>query len=168
MTIDTQLPTPPSEDSGYMTGLIALPSTQTLPGDPWSLRSHNSNAGSSAASSSLDELPGFEESQTHDLFSDRRDPLLISSERFDFPDPSGKASPTSSNEAEADPDTDLDDVDSEDGVSNGVEVNEVEVLPGNSPVEGRSGIGSPSSSTSDDSPFNDVNSQKRDDTIKLL
>ncbi|RDB15775.1 Ubiquitin carboxyl-terminal hydrolase 4 [Hypsizygus marmoreus] len=166
MKIDTQLPTPPSEDSGYMTGLTSLPSVQPLPGDPWTLRLHGSNPGSSVASPSPDDLPPLEESPANDLFAESLDPLLIASQRFDFPDPSGKASPTSSNEAEADPDTDVEDIDWEDQVPP-YEVGVNEVVPGNSP-DGQSGIGSPSSTISDMNPFSDVNSQSYDETNNRL
>lgn len=156
MVIDTQLPTPPSEDSGYMT---SLPPSQTLPG-PWALRSQRSNAGSSVASPSLEDLPALEDSQPHDQFTHELDPPAISSQSFDFPDPSAKASPTSSNEAELD--SDIEDLVSDEGNPT-FEVGVSEVVPGNSP--GHSRVGSPSSlsSVSDMNPFSDANMQTSND-----
>ncbi|KAG5645703.1 hypothetical protein DXG03_005398 [Asterophora parasitica] len=152
---DTQLPTPPSEDIGFTSG-ITLPSS-SQPVDSWTLRSHSSNAGSSVATPSPDDLPDVEE-PSHDLFTSNLDPLLISSEQFDFPNPdSGKASPTSSIEAEID--SEAEDRDWEEGTST-FQVGINEVL-GNSP--GQSRLASPSSSSSvlDMDPFDDVNEQKR-------
>ncbi|KAG6902330.1 hypothetical protein C0995_001367 [Termitomyces sp. Mi166 len=155
MTIETQLPTPPSEDSRYL-NTLPLSASKPLPGDPWSLRSQGSS--SSIASLSPNHLPSFEESQAQDQFSTTLDPLLLSSEPFDFPDPSVKTSPTSSNEVEIDSE-DLD----EDWVENtpSIEVGVKEVVPGSSP-DVKVGLGSSSSmsSISDIDSFDDVNVQK--------
>ncbi|KAF5383617.1 hypothetical protein D9615_003721 [Tricholomella constricta] len=160
MTIDTQLPTPPNEDSGYRTGLTLPPSSQPLPGDPWTLRSHGSNTGSSVASPSPDNLPGLDEIPSHDHFTSTLDPLLISSQRFDFPDP-GKASPTSSNEVEID--SEAEDHDWEEATS-AFEVGVNEVVPGNSPdSQSRKGSPSSSSSISDINPFSDASMQRVND-----
>ncbi|KAG6900323.1 hypothetical protein C0993_012520 [Termitomyces sp. T159_Od127] len=153
MTIETQLPTPPNEDSGCMTAL-PLPEPEPLSADPWSLRSQGST--SSVASPSPDHLPSFEETQ--DQSFETLDPLLLSSERFDFPDPSTKASPTSSNEVEIDSEDLYEDWE---GNTPSVEVGVKEVIPGNSP-DARVGLGSSSSmsSFSDIESFSDANMQK--------
>lgn len=159
MTIDTQLPTPPNEEeSGFAgSGLSRLAAITQSPRpqleDPWVPRY---TSGSSAPSPPPDDPPGFDESQTDELISD---PLLISSERFDFPDPSGKTSPSSSNEAEVD--SDDPDWEAERSLSIGVH----EASPSNSP-DWQSGMASPTSSFSDNNPFSDANVQKHeaDDT----
>jgi ubiquitin carboxyl-terminal hydrolase 4/11 len=46
------------------------------------------------------ELPSFSESQFDEVLQDSLDPLVLSSNRFDF----GRVSPTSSNEVEIDSD----------------------------------------------------------------
>ncbi|KAG5725448.1 Ubiquitin carboxyl-terminal hydrolase 4 [Termitomyces sp. T112] len=155
MINETQLPTPPNEDNGYL-NTLSLPAPQPLSSDPWSLRSQGSN--SSVASPSPDHLPLLEESQGQDHISGTLDPLLFSEERYDFPDPSAKASPTSSNEVEIDSE-DLD----EDWVGNtpSIKVGVKEVVPGSSP-DSRLGLGSSSSSSSisDIDSFDDANIQK--------
>ncbi|KAG6840248.1 hypothetical protein C0991_007941 [Blastosporella zonata] len=151
MAIETQLLTPPSEDSGYSSALV-LHEPQSLPGDPWSIRSQGSNPGSSAASPTPEDLPSFEESQSHHHVNDTLDPLLAS-ERFDFPDPSAKASPTSSNEAE------IDSEDLEWDVNTSVMVGVTEVRPESSPDGSRVRTSS-TSSISDIDSFSDVNLQK--------
>lgn len=160
--MDTQLPTPPNEPTlsypPVSSTSLMHPTTSIPPisSSRWNLRSGNSNRGSSIPSPP-DDPPDFDESQSH--IPDTLDPLMISSERFDFPDPSNKASPTSSNEAEADPD-DLDPNAwaNDEPFSIGVQ----EVSPTGSPDwNGRT---SPSSdSLSDTNPFADANAQKRDD-----
>ncbi|KAG6908782.1 hypothetical protein DXG01_003311 [Tephrocybe rancida] len=156
MIIETQLPTPPSEDSGYATAL-PLPESQTLPGDSWTIRSQGSTAGSSVASPSPEHLPSFEESQSHDDNNGPLDPLLLSAdpERFEFPDPSAKASPTSSNEAE------IDSEELEWDVGASIRVGVTEVVPDSSPDRSSGFRSSPSSSSiSDIDPLGDVNTQK--------
>ncbi|GLB43409.1 putative peptidase C19 family protein [Lyophyllum shimeji] len=157
MTVDTQLPTPPSEDS-MSTPARPMLGTQPLPNDSWTPRSQGSNDDSSVPSPSPDDVPALEEPLPHDQFINTLDPLSIASHRFDFPEASSKASPTSSNEAEVD--TDTDDLDWEENPS-GFEVGVSEVVPSNSP----DAMGSPSSasSASELNPFNDANTQKRDD-----
>ncbi|KAG6832675.1 hypothetical protein H0H87_000857 [Tephrocybe sp. NHM501043] len=157
MNLETQLPTPPSEDSGYMSAL-PLREPRPRPADPWSIRSQDSNASSSVASPSPEDLPSFEESQSQDHVNGTLDPLLLSSERFDFPDPSAKASPTSSNEAEID----SEDVDQDWDTSTSVKVGVREVNPESSPDGGSSRLRSSSStsSISDMGSFSDVNVQK--------
>lgn len=131
MTVDSQLPTPPSEEK-----LFGQPDDQVLPVDHWVMRSQPSvsNIESSGASPSP-PLPSLDDSHSNDLFSD---PLLIASRRFDFPEPqtSGRASPSSSNEAEVG-DTDVDDM-----------VWDEHSLNGGTP-DASSGRVSPSSSTDD-------------------
>lgn len=71
--------------------------------DHWNLRSAGSNAGSSLPSPPTDDPPDFEESQP----SYSHDALLRATQRYEFPYASNKASPTSSNEADADEDEEV-------------------------------------------------------------
>ncbi|KAG6850558.1 hypothetical protein H0H93_011757 [Arthromyces matolae] len=144
---------PISTEDNVFLNAAPLPDPQPLAIDPWSLRSQGSNAGSSVASPSPDDLPSFEDSQALDSL----DSHFLSHERFDFPEPSAKASPSSSNGADIDSD-DLDDWAEE---NRSVEIGVKEVVPENSP-SGRSGLRSSSStsSISDIDSFSDVNTQK--------
>ena len=108
VTIDTQLPTPPNEKVDYPSNtrpyfsmLSSLSSDLAgRPADSWNMRSGGSNAGSSVPSPpNTDDPPDFEEYQPE---------IFGIPQKYDFPDPSTKASPTSSNEADPDIDTDLD------------------------------------------------------------
>lgn len=101
VTIDTQLPTPPNESSSYFDGPLRSLNTH----DRWKMRSDGSNPGSSVPSPPADDPPDFDESQSDPLVSDHSDPTYLSTQRFDFPDPSQKASPTSSTEADPDRDS---------------------------------------------------------------
>jgi len=116
VTIDTHLPTPPNEKADYPSNnqpyfsmLSSLSSDLTgRPDDSWNMRSGGSNAGSSVPSpANTDDPPDFDEYQP-DIFGSYNDRIHVPQRRYDFPDPTGKASPTSSNEADADIDTDLD------------------------------------------------------------
>lgn len=107
--IETQLPTPPDDDSigrttiaGGSGGLIDAVAGRLGGGERFLTPMTNNKSSPDASPPPLDdtEPPGFEESQFDDLIEQ---PL---SQRFDFPDPSSISSPTSSNEAE--PDADLD------------------------------------------------------------
>lgn len=161
---EKQLPTPPNESTGSAIqerGLLPFdPSMRKVepPQDPrWYLRSNGSNTASSMPSPP-DDPPDFEESQSDTLIAESVDPLLLSSQRFDFPDPSNKGSPTSSNEAEIDLDSDHEE-------ARPYSVGVWEASGDNSPDwDGLSGgIGSPSSSSiSDMNPFSDANVQKSD------
>jgi ubiquitin carboxyl-terminal hydrolase 4/11/15 len=117
IVFDTQLPTPPDEpDTSYgHTGPSKLYTMIQGPGDASGLRSFNhhgssypeSSGGSSASSPPVledVEPPSFDDSQYDDLIATPMDPLHLASQHFDFPDPSQRASPTSSVGAE--PDTD--------------------------------------------------------------
>jgi ubiquitin carboxyl-terminal hydrolase 4/11/15 len=161
VVIGTQLPTPPNEPSDFTNGdrlpfFSEISSDITLhESDPWNLRSSDSNAGSSVPSPPTDDPPDFYDYPA----SYPNDPLLLSAQRYDFPDPSNKASPTSSNEVELD--TDLDhDAEWENSLNNfTVEVNEARP----SDWDEVSNHASPSYSQSSDSdPFNDANVQKDD------
>lgn len=157
-----QLPTPPNEGDSFLDveGLKNFPTRI----HQWNLRTDDSNGGSSVPSPPADDPPDFEESQS-DLFIND-DPLSISNQQYDFPDPSSnKPSPSSSNEAEPDLDGDLD-WDSNKGFTIGLE----EVLPGDSPRWGPgSTTGSPTSSLSDANPFSDSNAQKgQAENMKVL
>ncbi|KII87454.1 hypothetical protein PLICRDRAFT_699818 [Plicaturopsis crispa FD-325 SS-3] len=107
-TNDAQLPTPPNEPSSSYLGtgmsrLSALSSTRISTGPLPDSVSVGLPLSPLSPSPPLlvDELPSFENS-----FNDQSiDPLQISSQRYDFPDPSSSsslASPSSSVEAEAD------------------------------------------------------------------
>ncbi|KAF9482583.1 cysteine proteinase [Pholiota conissans] len=164
VVISTQLPTPPNESSDFASSdrlpfFTDTPSGITLhESDSWNLRSNDSNAGSSVPSPPTDDPPEFDDYAN----SYNNDPLILSSQRYDFPDPSNKASPTSSNEVELD--TELDqEVDWESSLNNfSVGVTEVRT----SDWDEVSNRASPSYSQSSDSdPFNDANNQKEDSKI---
>lgn len=158
MTIDTQLPTPPSEqESGFAgSGLSRLSALSKFTGprdDHWIAPRYTTN--SSAPTPPSEDPPAFDVSQTDELISDS-DIVLITTDHFEFPDPSAdpsaRNSPSSSNEAEIDSD------DYEIRRSFSVGVNEAS--RSNSP-DWQSGIPSPTSSLSDHiNPFGDVNLQK--------
>jgi ubiquitin carboxyl-terminal hydrolase 4/11/15 len=118
IVIDARLPTPPNENS-YMVDEMSnlavvvgrsVEASKPSGVDDWPTpRSNLSNVGSPESSPPLleeIELSNFDESQYEDSTS--LDPYMISSQQFNFPDPSSKASPTSSDEVE--PDIDLDSV----------------------------------------------------------
>lgn len=166
VAIDTQLPTPPNEPtSNYMSTSIAPffshPHSE-VDHEQWNLRSAGSNAGSSLPSPPADDPPDFEESQP----SYSHDALYRATQRYDFPYPSSKASPTSSNEADADIDEEVlldwgssaDQFDDEVG----------DALPDNRSPEWDAGSTLASSSYSDHSdlnnPFGDVKTQKSEET----
>jgi ubiquitin carboxyl-terminal hydrolase 4/11/15 len=98
VSIDTHLPTPPNEPtSNRMSTSIApffphLHSEVNLE-EQWNLRSAGSNAGSSLPSPPADD-PIDSQAYSHDA-------LIRATHRYDFYS-SSKASPTSSNEADAD------------------------------------------------------------------
>lgn len=172
VTIDTQLPTPPNETDGF-TNSDRLPFFSELSSDlksrntdRWNLRSSESNGGSSVPSPPTDDPPDFEDFQNESL-SYNSDPLIISTQRFDYPDPSNKASPTSSNEADVDVDTDLDaeDPDWDTNVEKySVNVKAVPAGDGTLRWESMSNRASPSySDFSDLDPFTDANTQKHSD-----
>ncbi|KAF9460519.1 hypothetical protein BDZ94DRAFT_1265773 [Collybia nuda] len=156
VTIDTQLPTPPNEDeSGFSgSGLAKLAVINQSPGlqldDPWVPRY---TSGSSAPTPPHNDPPGFDESQTDELVVDHQDPLSLSSHHYDFPDPSGKTSPSSSNEAEVDSD------DAGWGAGRSFSIGVDDASQSNSP-DWQSGMASPTSSFSDNNPFSDANVQK--------
>lgn len=165
MTIDAQLPTPPNErTTDHM-------STSTTPHfysrlhsevEQWNFRSAGSNAGSSLPSPPTDDPPDFEESQP----SHSHDALLRATQRYDFPYSLNKASPTSSNEADADMDEEviLDWGSSPDRFDDEVK----DVLPDNRSPEWDAVSTLASSSYSDfsdvNNPFSDANTQKIEDT----
>uniref|UniRef100_A0A8H8CI78 ubiquitinyl hydrolase 1 n=1 Tax=Psilocybe cubensis TaxID=181762 RepID=A0A8H8CI78_PSICU len=108
--VSTQLPTPPLEGNGGSTSFFSEFSSTDLMlrnTDQWNLRSNESNGGSSVPSPPTDDPPDFDDYQIESM-SYNNDPLVVSTSRYEFPDPNNKASPTSSNEADVDVDTDLD------------------------------------------------------------
>ena len=132
--------------------------------EQWNLRSTSSNTGSSLPSPPADDPIDFDDSQP---FS--HDALLRATQRYDFPFSSSKASPTSSNEADADADEVLDWGLSPDRFDDEVR----DILPDNKSPDWDAVSTLASSSYSDFSDINnrysDVNSQKIDDTtIKPL
>ncbi|KDR80672.1 hypothetical protein GALMADRAFT_241045 [Galerina marginata CBS 339.88] len=169
--IDTQLPTPPNDTADF-TNTDRLPFFSELSSDlrlrnsdSWNLRSSGSNGGSSVPSPPTDDPPDFEDYRNDPLVS-YNDPLVLSAQRYDFPDPSSKASPSSSNEADIDLDTDLDHEDWDSPMNKfRVGVREVSSGSGRSPEWDPVSIrASPSYSESSDlDPFSDANMQKLGD-----
>jgi len=184
VNIDTHLPTPPNEKADYPSNnlpyfsmLSSLSSDLTgRPDGSWNMRSGGSNADSSAPSPpNTDDPPDFDEYQP-DIFGSYSDRINIP-QRYDFPDPTGKASPTSSNEADADIDTDLDQDTEWASVTTNFTIRANELLFGRG--RGRSHDtgwedavsheASPSySELSDSDPFSDANVQQKfsDDEVK--
>ena len=99
MTIDTQLPTPPNEPTSNRMSTSVAPHFTHLHSEinqeQWNLRSAGSNAGSSLPSPPADD-PTDAQDYSHDA-------LLPAIQGYDLY-VSNKASPTSSNEADADTD----------------------------------------------------------------
>lgn len=185
MAVDPpQLPTPPDDDDddsfigGHSRRLGAL---QPISNDAWRIPQHISGSGPSFPLPSTDDLPGFEESQSHELILDMSDdnanidPLLLASSRYDLPDPNGhdgddgvdgrrltSASPSSSLEAEADEDEDWHVMRSSDGRdSRGMESSPAGSPSWQSLSASASGVGSPSELGGEDgNPFGDANVQK--------
>ena len=162
--VTTHLPTPPNEPTDFLGD--GLPFSTDISSDnrleesnQWHLRSSGSNAGSSVPSPPTDDPPDFDDYRG-DTVAYQSDPLVISTQRYDFPDPSNKASPTSSNEVEVD--TDLDhDTEWESSLNNfSVGVTEVKSSDDWDEVSNHA---SPSYSESSDSdPFSNTNIQKDD------
>ncbi|PFH51822.1 hypothetical protein AMATHDRAFT_74701 [Amanita thiersii Skay4041] len=106
MIVDTQLPTPPDESR------LELPSSPAETEDaygsvPLSRKREQwrSLDASPTASPSLDSYSLHDELQDDLTFPEQgEDPLSAATSRYDFPNPSSRASPTSSNEALADQD----------------------------------------------------------------
>jgi ubiquitin carboxyl-terminal hydrolase 4/11/15 len=170
VTMDSQLPTPPNEkvdypsnDRPYFSILSSLSSDRTgRPSDSWNMRSGGSNAGSSVPSPpNTDDPPDFDEYQP-EIFGPYSDRINIP-QRYEFPDPSGKASPTSSNEADADIDTDLDqDTEWASVTTNLVRFGHGRGRSHNTGWEDASHEASPSySELSDSDPFSDANVQQK-------
>ena len=133
--------------------------------EQWNLRSAGSNAGSSLPSPPADDPTDFDDSQPYP-----NDALLRATQRYDFPYPSSKASPTSSNEADADVDEVLL---SWDPSPDRLDDEATDVLPDNRSPDWDAVSTLASSSYSDFSDinnrFSDVNAQKMEDTtIKPL
>ena len=182
MAVDApQLPTPPDDDDDNAfigSRVTRLRNLQPLSDDTWSIPQHPTNPKASLPSPITDELPGFEESQSHELIldmsDDNIDPLLLASDRYDASglddddvdvERYGNISPSSSLEAEADEEENWDAMRSFDGRdSRGVS-------PGGSQSwqsASASGVGSPLELSEDDaSPFGDANVQKTHDATDL-
>ncbi|KIJ65708.1 hypothetical protein HYDPIDRAFT_110858 [Hydnomerulius pinastri MD-312] len=147
----TQLPTPPNESVALT---FAYP--QKSQGAGWLTPQSHSKSSPSSSPPPLDDgdLPNFEDSQQDQLISGGNlRSLLMDEPSFEFPDPSYKASPTSSNEVEIDDDPEelrrqFDD--SPTRASEHVWHDTEDFLP--SPVD----------SNSPSNPFSDANSQKND------
>ncbi|EGN96654.1 hypothetical protein SERLA73DRAFT_111301 [Serpula lacrymans var. lacrymans S7.3] len=108
--MDNRLPTPPSES-----GPSSKESPLRLSNSGWLTPQSKSKSSPSSSPPPLDDIepPTFEESGYDDILQTSLDPLSVASHQFDFPDPSYKTSPTSSNEAELDEDDEDDDHDSD-------------------------------------------------------
>ncbi|KZT63497.1 cysteine proteinase [Daedalea quercina L-15889] len=113
-----QLPTPPSEADRLVQDEPILPwpgpvtETET-PTNGWPTPQSNAHSSPASSPPPLDDgdPPSFEEAQYDDLVQTPLDPLvLLTAQQFAFPDPtsSSRNSPTSSVEAEPDPDLDKD------------------------------------------------------------
>lgn len=110
MHINEQLPTPPDEPLTLVTVSSSRKqdlSSQVKPNWPSTGRWPTPQSESSSISTSpppLDEpdseLPSFADSQFDEVLQGSLDPLVLSTNRFDF----GRTSPTSSNEVEIDSD----------------------------------------------------------------
>ena len=159
MTIDTHLPTPPNEPtSNHMSTSIAPIFSHLhseVDQEQWNLRSAGSNAGSSLPSPPADD-PIDSQAYSQDA--------LHSTQHYDFY-PSSKASPTSSNEADAD----IDEVLLDWGSSPDHFEDEVkEVLPDNRSPDWDTVSTLASSSYSDfsdiNNAFSNVHTQKIEDT----
>lgn len=153
---DTQLPTPPNET---VAPTLVLPQKPLNAG--WLTPQSHGKSSPSSSPPPLDDadLPNFEDSQNDRLISEGPlDSLLMGEQSFDFPEPSFKASPTSSNEVEVDDDPDeelrrqFDDSPTSSTNPMWREIGHSISLP--SPVD----------SDSDLNPFSDSNSQKNDPT----
>ncbi|KAI0311746.1 hypothetical protein OF83DRAFT_1177271 [Amylostereum chailletii] len=121
MNTDSQLPTPPNEltppvlprrlGEREYSPARSLGSTYG-PSTRWAATPQTTSSPSSSPPPLDDgDPPSFDEAPFDDVLQTsvlELDPLALESHHFDFPDPSTKASPTSSNEAELDSDDDND------------------------------------------------------------
>ncbi|KAH7927348.1 cysteine proteinase [Leucogyrophana mollusca] len=155
---DNQLPTPPSE-STTPAFVMLQPSADV----GWPSPQSNSRSSPASSPPPLDDgdPPSFEDSKYDDAINPSNlDPLSLASHRFDFPDPSWKASPTSSNEAEPDcddapsPSCSPSQVDSRSG-SFGTRLRRAASWTDESGM-----LPSPAGSDSDLNPFSDANTEK--------
>ncbi|KAI0272603.1 hypothetical protein BC834DRAFT_817600 [Gloeopeniophorella convolvens] len=111
--ITEQLPTPPNElatqASGSGSGKRDAPQTSSWTSSGRWATPKSESSSLSTSPPPLDdgdaELPSFADSQFDDVLQESLDPLALSAQRYDFPDPvPGRASPTSSNEVNPDSD----------------------------------------------------------------
>lgn len=151
---EVQLPTPPSEN-----GVAPFPFPLTQQPSTVGYMTPRSNPRSTPTSSPppLDDGdPSMSEAQNDDLIAEDGlglGPLELASQQFDFPDPSGRASPTSSVEVEPDYDDDPTDSSLFRAHAN------IDTWVGS---HSRNGLPSPVGSDSDTmNPFSDMNSQKK-------
>lgn len=188
VTIDTQLPTPPNEETDYAPVGLRLPSIADIPSgsdlglmhdDPWNIRS--SGAGSTAGSSIPSPPTAFDDPppdfDDYPYSNGNSEAFIISNQSYDFPDPSNKASPTSSNEVELDTDLDIDETEEEEGWNSSFErldtfITDDPGLPEGMKVQKITGTWSPVSDKAsprrshhdsfldDSDPFSDSNVQK--------
>ncbi|THH21501.1 hypothetical protein EW146_g63 [Bondarzewia mesenterica] len=116
---DSQLPTPPNEpvrsrypDEQVLNSVLQDFTQRTAALQPYPGHWPMSQSGLSSLTTTPppleegDYLPSFENAKYDDIIDSALDPLALSTRQFDFPDPSSKASPTSSIEAELDSDDD--------------------------------------------------------------
>ncbi|KAF8552392.1 UCH-domain-containing protein [Imleria badia] len=143
-SVDTQLPTPPNEN------VAPTFVSQKPQNSGWRTPASRNRSTPSSSPPPLDELPSFEESQ-HDQITGLNSLLMDDEQTFRFPS-SFKASPTSSNEVEADDEGAADHL-------RGLEGSPIQLLEGEWHQLSSS---SPSPIDSDSNPFSDVNSQKNE------
>jgi hypothetical protein len=107
--INEQLPTPPDEPLTLITVSSSRKQDPSQPSHNWPSTGRWPTPQSESSSISQSpppqdeadsELPPFSESQFDEVLQDSLDPLVLSSNRFNF----GRVSPTSSNEVEVDSD----------------------------------------------------------------
>lgn len=116
-----QLPTPPSDNESPFNVQLRpvakasrfVNASGTWDGQKhagWDTTSSKSLSSSSSSPPPLDdaEPPSFEASMADEVLQSSLDPLQISAQQFDFPDPSSSHDSPSSMQAELDRDTDLD------------------------------------------------------------
>lgn len=151
---EAQLPTPPSESG---TTPFPFPSTQQPSNAGYLTPRSNTRSTPTSSPPPLDDGdPTALEAQSDDLIAEDAltlCPLELASHQFDFPDPSARASPTSSVEVE--PDYDDDPARSSLFRSHA----DIDSLVGN----GQNGLPSPAVSDPDMNPFSDMNLQKSAD-----
>ncbi|KAG2113122.1 uncharacterized protein F5147DRAFT_62881 [Suillus discolor] len=156
---EAQLPTPPSESDATP---FPFPSTQPSNAGYLTPQSNTRSTPTSSPPPLDDGDPTMLEAQSDDLIAEdglTLGPLELASHQFDFPNPSGGASPTSSVEVEPDYDDDPSRTSLFRAHAN------IDSWVGSS----QNGLPSPAVSDPDTNPFSDMNSQKKsaDDSMDV-